>query len=97
MTAREGYPVVARGVGFRRISGEGVALTPATSKVIVLNDSACRVLELADGTRSAEEILDLLAAEYEGGRGVIQNDVATFLDRAIAAGLIELRNDTRET
>src|SRR5512142_3298886 len=84
-------PALRKGVGFRRLFGEGVALVADTSKVNVLNEPACRFLELVDGERSVGAILDQLEAEYDAPAEAIQRDVAAFLEQAIAAGLLELR------
>ncbi len=84
-------PILRKGVGFRRLFGEGVALVAETSKVNVLNETGCRFLELADGSRTLGEILASLEREYDAAPGDIQCEVTTFVDQARAAGLIELR------
>lgn len=84
-------PALRPGVGFRRIFDEGVALVAATSKVNVLNEPACRFLELVDGRRTTAAILAQLGEEYEAPAEVIERDVTAFLDEALAAGLVELR------
>ena len=89
-------PTLRPGVGFRRIFDEGVALVAATSKVNVLNEPACRFLELVDGKRTTEEILSLLESEYDAPAAAIRRDVTAFLAQAVAAGLIELRQTRRE-
>lgn len=85
------FPVLKRGVGFRRLFDEGVALVAETSKVNVLNDTGSRFLELANGSRTTAQILSLLADEYDAPPESIRREVVAFLDQAIGAGLVELR------
>lgn len=84
-------PVLRKGVGFRRLFDEGVTLVAETSSVNVLNEPACRFLELADGARTVGEILAVLEAEYDAPPEAIRRDVDVFLERAIEAKLVELR------
>lgn len=82
-------PALPAGVGFRRLFDEGVALVAETSQVNVLNEPACRFLELVDGTRTTAQILAVLEQEYDAPSDVIWRDVAAFLDEAVAAKLLE--------
>ncbi len=84
-------PSLRKGVGFRRMFGEGVSLVAETSSVNVLNEPACRFLELVDGKRSIGEILAVLEGEYEAPPEQIRADVETFLGHAVEAKLIELK------
>ena len=89
-------PTLRKRVGFRRMFDEGVALVAETSKVNVLNESGSRFLELADGTRTTGQILELLVDEYASSPEEIRRDVLAFVEKAAEAGLIELREGPRE-
>lgn len=83
-------PTLRKGVGFRRLFDEGVTLVAETSSVNVLNEPACRFLELVDGTRTVGEILAVLEGEYDATPEEIRGDVTAFLDEAVDAKLIDL-------
>lgn len=83
-------PALRKGVGFRRILDEGVTLVAETSSVNVLNEPACRFLELVDGKRTVGEILSILEGEYEAAPEEIRGDVERFLGTAVEAKLIDL-------
>lgn len=49
----------------RVFSGEAVIITPAENKVRMLNPVGSRIWELADGTRTIAQIVDVLTDEYD--------------------------------
>jgi pyrroloquinoline quinone biosynthesis protein D len=51
-----------------------------------LNPTAAQVLELCDGERSLEEIVDALSARYEGAD--IRDDVVELVDAMAQKGLV---------
>jgi pyrroloquinoline quinone biosynthesis protein D len=51
-----------------------------------LNPTAAQVLELCDGERSLEEIVDALSARYEGAD--IRGDVVELVDAMAQKGLV---------
>ena len=85
-------PALRKGVGFRRLFDEGVTLVAETSSVNVLNEPACRFLELVDGSRTVGEILALLEGEYDASPEAIRRDVDAFLASAVEAKLLDLRS-----
>lgn len=54
-----------------------------------LNDSAARVWELSDGTRSAEAIAATLAMEFEAAPEAVAADTFQFLTLLGELGLVE--------
>ena len=48
------------------------------------------MVELVDGARSFDDILDILAAHYSEAREVIANDVAVMLGDLVTKRVIEL-------
>jgi pyrroloquinoline quinone biosynthesis protein D len=67
-----------------RTRGADVLLLP--ERVIVLHGSGRAVLDLCDGTRTVDEIADLLAAD--GSESRVHHDVTSFLHRLRAEGCL---------
>lgn len=68
-------------VRFRRVADEGVVLVQEDGRVLGVNDSGARVLELMDGRRTLREIVDVLEREVAAERTAIEADVAAFVAR----------------
>lgn len=72
--------------------GEGVyvVILAGKGKLFITNATGRRVLDLCDGTKTLEEIVDLMHSEYPGvDRAQIQSDVEKWLEVASAKGVIE--------
>jgi coenzyme PQQ biosynthesis protein PqqD len=89
MTENSKVPKRTKGLAFRRILDEGVAMNSQTSEVQVLNEVGCRVLELVDGHRSVAEIVETLIEEYDAPAKEIEQSVREFLSEAEKAKLID--------
>lgn len=76
------------------IDGEAVLLRIRARELLGLNDVGRRIWELADGTRSVDEIAALVAAEFEVAPEVARADTARFVDELIALQALELRDGT---
>lgn len=72
----------------RVFGGEAVIISPAEGMVRMLNPVGSRIWELADGTRTADEIAAALVAEYEVDLDHARASVATFLAELESKGLI---------
>ncbi|MGF0117891.1 PqqD family protein [Promicromonospora sp. Marseille-Q5078] len=68
------------GVTWQEIDGELVILDLVSSTYLTTNGSGAFVAKLLQEDRSAEELRDALAAEYQIARDVAQRDVAAFVD-----------------
>jgi pyrroloquinoline quinone biosynthesis protein D len=66
------------------VRDEHVVLVP--EGVVRLNATAAQVLELCDGERSLDEIVDTLAARYKGAD--VGNDVRGLVDAMAEKGLV---------
>jgi coenzyme PQQ biosynthesis protein PqqD len=66
------------------VRDEHVVLVP--EGVVRLNATAAQVLELCDGERSLDEIVDTLAARYKGAD--LGNDVRGLVDAMAEKGLV---------
>lgn len=94
MEATVRYPVGLEGIVFED-QGEGliVVLDPAQGLLLLTNAVGRRVLELADGSRTAGAIQEALLTEFEGAEPArVKADVEGFLQRAQAKGVIQWRN-----
>ena len=67
----------------------------APERVLAPDDIAVEVLQLCDGVRSVEQMIDLLAEKYAADRGAIGTDVIAMLqDLADKGFLTEAREKT---
>ena len=74
----------------RIVDGSAVIVLADTGQVNVLNSVGTRVWELCDGSRSAREIAETLAAEFEVTPEQARQDVEEFLDQLTRAQMIVL-------
>lgn len=72
----------------RVFSGEAVVITPAENRVRMLNPVGSRVWELADGTRTLDEIAAALTAEFEVDLAEARTSVAAFVEELLGKGLL---------
>jgi pyrroloquinoline quinone biosynthesis protein D len=56
-----------------------ILLTPASGEYFTLNEVGARIWELADGSRSAREIAEVLVGEYEAPLEAIEADTLELL------------------
>jgi hypothetical protein len=84
------YPVPHPQVAGRVIDGEAVVILSESNQVNVYNPVGSRIWELADGTRSVKEIVELIINEYEVARERAEADVMSFLDQLVADHVLEL-------
>jgi pyrroloquinoline quinone biosynthesis protein D len=67
----------------------------APERVLAPDDIAVEVLQLCDGVRSVDQMIDQLAAKYTADRGAISTDVIAMLqDLADKGFLLETREKT---
>lgn len=70
------------------VDDELILFNPATETYFTLNRSAREVWELADGTRSLDEIARDLGSRYGMSAESLRDDVTTIVDGFVEAGLI---------
>jgi len=78
-------------IRYRRVGDEWVVIRQSSAEVFVLNEWAGRVLDLLDGTRSLEEIAELLSSEYDASGETVRADVLRFSRELAESGLGEDR------
>lgn len=68
-------------------------LNPMSGQIFVTNRVGRRVIELADGRRSVDEIADQVSREFKGAPvSRIRGDVDAFLSEAVGKGLVTWEN-----
>jgi len=91
MTALRAQDVLRlpRGVKLRfdEVRGKHVLLAP--ERAFGLDDTAVANVELVDGQRSVDQIIDALALRYAEAREVIAGDVVAMLDDLVAKRVVE--------
>ena len=80
----------ARDLRFRRIDDEAVVVRQRAGEVLVMNETAARLLELADGRTSVADWVEVLAGEYDVDRQALERDVLAFAADLAAEGMLEL-------
>ncbi len=75
---------------FQEVNGETVLLDLASENYFGLDVIGTRVWGLLELGSSVGEMLDVLMAEYEVERDVLEKDVGALLDKLQESGLITL-------
>ena len=81
-------PRFGKGVKLRRES-DGTAMLLIPEGALLLNDSAAAALELVDGRRSVDEIVDAVVERFDVERAQAHADVCELIDRLSERRLIE--------
>ena len=80
---------LAAGVRFRRLFDEAMLIREGVGDAMVLNETGASFLELCDGDRTADEILGVMAWNFEVGLPELEADMAVFIAELAAEGIIE--------
>ncbi len=75
------YPALHPQVASRIIDGAAVIIMADSGLVNVFNSVGTRVWELINGTRTIQEIADIVVAEYDVPAAAALEDVMSFLDQ----------------
>ena len=75
---------------FRRIGDEGVVVQQAAAEVLVINDTAARLMELSDGTRTIGDVANAIAEDFDVEHDAVTRDLLRFADELIAAGVAKI-------
>jgi hypothetical protein len=76
-------------VRYRVVADEAVILRLAAGRVLGLNWTGTRILELLEGGATENEVVDRLAEEVEADPQELTSDVAAFVRELIDGGIIE--------
>lgn len=64
-------------------------LNPMTGQILVSNSVGKRIIDLADGRRSVEDITDEISREFKGApRARVREDVVSFVTESAHKGLL---------
>lgn len=82
-------PRLPRGVRMRFDAVRNAHVLLAPERAFDLDETAATVLELVDGHRSIELIVDELAARFDADRQVIESDVLEMLTELVGKRIVE--------
>lgn len=87
----------APGVRVATVEGRRVLQHAGSSRVFALDMIGCRIWDLIEQPRALGEIVDELAKHYAVAADVCRNDVRTFVDHLVTAGLARMADETAPT
>lgn len=73
---------------YRAVDDETVVIRQQSAEALVLNEVAGRILDLIDGRRTVNEVVDRLLEEYEVERPRLLTDVTGYLGELLESGLV---------
>jgi len=77
---------------FQRLDEETIVVDPRSREVHLLNETAARIWELLETSSSVDEIVEVLADEYEGAPPEdLRREVEAFLGDLGSKGLLAAR------
>lgn len=91
----ESRPVLARHAKLKFDEARQVWVILVPERVLAPDEIAVEILQLCDGVRSVDQIIDVLAAKYAADRGVIGTDVIAMLRDLAEKGFLAEAQDTR--
>jgi len=91
----EAFPV-RKSVPWRVLDTEALVVDVKGGLLYPLNTVGARIWELCDGARSADEIVVVLATEFDAPEPTIRADAREFIDRLADAKLISIERRRKE-
>ena len=85
----DAFPV-RKAVPWRALDTEALVVDVKGGLLYPLNSVGARIWDLCDGARSVDEIVGLLAAEFEAPEPTIRADAIEFIERLADAKLISI-------
>lgn len=82
-------PIHSPRTASRVFGQDAVIISPAENTVRMLNPTGSRIWELADGSRTAEEIAVLLTEEFDVPLPEVRQQVGDFLSDLETRGLVD--------
>ncbi len=95
MSISKMYPKPHPQTAGRVIDGEAVVILADSSEVNVLNPVGSRIFELADGSHSVEDIIEVIVAEYNISPEQAAADVNEFLKKLVEQSVL-IFGETKE-
>jgi pyrroloquinoline quinone biosynthesis protein D len=85
----DAFPV-RKSVPWRTLDTEALVVDVKGGLLYPLNSVAARIWDLCDGARSVNEIVGVLAVEFEAPEPTIRTDAIEFLERLADAKLVSI-------
>jgi hypothetical protein len=85
----DAFPV-RKSVPWRTLDTEALVVDVKGGLLYPLNSVGARIWDLCDGARSVDEIVGVLAAEFEAPEPTIRADAIEFLERLADAKLVSI-------
>lgn len=79
-------------VRHRQIGDEAVVVRQSAGEVLVVNEMGGAVLDLLDQEPTVRALLDRLAGQYDVEPSILEQDVLTYLQELLEAGVIEAQS-----
>ena len=92
MISSDSYPCRSDELAWRVIDGEVVILTIDGSEIHTLNKVGSAIWELADGTRTLEDVVSLICERFEVSFDVAHADVLKFAQQLEAKKMLQITN-----
>jgi hypothetical protein len=84
-----------RPVPWRTLDTEALVVDVKGGLLYPLNSVGARIWDLCDGARSVDEIVGILAAEFEAPEPTIRADAVDFIERLADAKLVSIERRRR--
>lgn len=91
----ESRPVLARHARLKFDETRQVWVILVPERVLAPDEIAVEILQLCDGVRNVDQIIDVLAAKYAADRGMIGADVMAMLRELAEKGFLAEAQDTK--
>ncbi len=88
-------PVLARHAKLKFDESRQVWVILVPERVLAPDEIAVEILQLCDGVRNVDQIIDVLAAKYTADRAMIGADVIAMLRDLAEKGFLAEAQDTR--
>jgi pyrroloquinoline quinone biosynthesis protein D len=88
-------PILARHARLKFDEARQVWVILVPERVLAPDEIAVEILQLCDGVRNVNQIIDMLAAKYTADRDVIGADVITMLTDLAEKGFLAEAQDTK--
>lgn len=92
---KESRPVLARHARLKFDETRQVWVILVPERVLAPDEIAVEILQLCDGIRDVDQIVDVLAAKYTADREMIGTDVMAMLRDLAEKGFLAEAQDTR--
>lgn len=90
------YPRPHSQTAGRVIDGEAVLILAEISEINVLNEVGSRIFELADGTHTINEMVQIISQEYDASPHQIEGDVLEFVHTLVKQQILVLAEQSGE-